>query len=626
MCGIAGILGSRSDDGIVPKMIDVIRHRGPDSQGYYLSGDVHIGHCRLAINDLSERAGQPFRTRDNSVAVAVNGEIYNHAAIRSALIAKGYRFASNSDCEVILHAYLDQDLDFISDLNGMFAVALWDGRKKTLFLIRDRLGIKSLYYTQTKDHFLFASELKALASCDEVDLSTDIQAIGEYLVFENYFGAKTLNKAIKMVEPGQVVQIQAQDLSVRQQFFWQPNLSGADERAGTALPERYLAILEASVDRHLISDVPVGCYLSSGIDSPSVAYRASRTLKGRLKTYTGHFGIDGFYDEAEGARRIAEHFGCTNERVDIRPADFIDHIENVIYHLDEPRVGMGSFSQYMVAMRASRDVKVILTGHGGDEFFAGYPVFRAIHGRQNILKLFLSSSPREMMFFVYFSLLPLIKEGLRYFLPNIFSEKSLKAVLTEDFHAEMIQRANIMEEPEKLRAETSSPYEHLFLTYLKFYLPALFVVEDKISMAFSLESRTPLCDNEMLEFALRIPLSMKLKGYELKHIPRSAMRGKLPEFVYTLPKRGFPTPLRIWFRKELKNFIRDFILDNFAELEGIFRRTAVEHMIASFQGALITTPYDEIRAHRLWMLLNLIVYFKNQKSRYRWSRASIRVD
>ena len=625
MCGIAGILGLRSDDGIVPRMIEVMGHRGPDGRGYYLSDEVHIGHCRLAINDLSEQAGQPFRTRDNSVAAAVNGEVYNYAAIRSALIAKGYRFASNCDCEVILHGYMDQGIDFISNLNGMFAAALWDARKKTLFLIRDRLGIKPLYYTQTKDKFLFASELKALASCGDVDLSTDIQAIGEYLVFENYFGAKTLNKSIKMLEPGQILQVGERDLSERRWLFWQPDLSGDVDLPVTSLPEQYLAILEASVDRHLISDVPVGCYLSSGIDSPSVAYCASRKLKGRLNTYTGYFGIEGFYDEAEGAKRIADQFGCPNERVEIRPADFVDHIENVIYYLDEPKVGMGSFSQYMVAMRASQNVKVILTGHGGDEFYAGYPVFKAIYGRKNILKLFLSSSPREMMFFVYFSLLPMMREGLRYFLPNIFSKKSLKTVLKEDFYAELMQRTNIMEEPEKLRAETSSPYEHLFLTYLKFYLPALFVVEDKISMAFSLESRTPLCDNEMLEFALRIPLSEKLKGYELKHIPRSAMRGKLPEFVYALPKRGFPTPLRIWFRKELKGFIRGFILDNFTELAGIFRRTAVENMIASYQNAFITTPYDEIRAHRLWMLLNLIIYFKNQKNRYLRSRASIRV-
>jgi asparagine synthase (glutamine-hydrolysing) len=625
MCGIAGILGLPSDDGLVPRMLDIIKHRGPDAQGYYHSCAVRIGYCRLAINDLSDRANQPFRTQDDSVAAATNGEIYNFAALRSELTAKGYRFASHSDCEVVLHAYLERGTEFIPDLNGMFAIAIWDGRQQALYLIRDRLGIKPLYYTRTKNHFLFASELKALAACADVELALDMHALGEYLVFENFFGSKTLNKGIKMVEPGQVLKVGGRDLSIQKRFFWQPKLSRNDERSYSPIHDRYLATIEASVVRHLVSDVPIGCYLSSGIDSSSVAYWASRKLKGRLKTFTGNFGIQGFYDEGECATRIASHFGCTNERVSIRARDFVDHIEDVIYHLDEPRVGMGSFSQFMVAKQASRSVKVILTGHGGDEFYAGYPVFKAVLSRQHVIKLLSSTSLREAMFFVYFSLLPMIKEELRYFLPVIFSKHLLKTTLRDDFHAELNRQTSITEEPEKLRAASSDRYEHLFLTYLKFYLPALFVVEDKISMAFSLESRTPLCDNEMLDLSLRIPLSEKLKGYELKHIPRSAMRGKLPEFVYGLPKRGFPTPLRIWFRRDLKGFIRGFILDNFGELESMFRRTAVERMITSYQRAFMPTPYDEIRAHRLWMLLNLIVYFKHQKNRYRRNRNSTHV-
>jgi asparagine synthase (glutamine-hydrolysing) len=625
MCGIAGILGPRPDDGIVPRMIDVIRHRGPDSQGYYHSSGVQIGYCRLAINDLSERANQPFRTQDDSVAAATNGEIYNFAAIRSELAAKGYRFASNSDCEVVLHAYLERGIEFAADLNGMFAIAIWDGRQKALYLIRDRLGIKPLYFTRTRDHFLFASELKALAACVDVELAYDMQALGEYLVFENFFGSKTLNKDIKMVEPGQVLTVRGLDLSIQKQFFWQPHLATPEDQSCASIQDQYLAVLESSVNRHLVSDVPLGCYLSSGIDSSSVAYWASKKLDRRLKTFTGNFGINGFYDESESAARVAAHFGCENERVSIRPNDFVDNIENVIYHLDEPRVGMGSFSQFMVAKQASRRVKVILTGHGGDEFYAGYPVFKAVLSRQNIIKLVCSTSPREAIFFAYFSLLPLIIKDLRYFLPIIFSKRLLKSALRDDFYAELTRQAAITEEPEKLRAGSSDRYEHLFLTYLKFYLPALFVVEDKISMAFSLESRTPLCDNEMLELALRIPLSAKLPGYELKHIPRSAMRGNLPEFIYRLPKRGFPTPLRIWFKKDLKNYIRNFILDNFSELESFFRRSTVERMIASYQGAFITTPYDEIKAHRLWMLLNLIIYFKHQKNRYGSSRNSSNV-
>ena len=618
MCGIVGILGLTSDDGIVPRMLDLIRHRGPDAQGHYHSGEVRIGYCRLSINDLSERANQPFRTQDGSVAVATNGEIYNFATMRSELLAKGYRFASNSDCEVVLHAYLERGIEFVADLNGMFAIAIWDRRQNTLYLIRDRLGIKPLYFTRTRDHFLFASELKALAASADVELDLDMQALGEYLVFENFFGSKTLNKDIKMVEPGQVLTVHGRDLSIQKQFFWEPHLAIREDPSCAQIQNQYLAVLESSVNRHLVSDVPLGCYLSSGIDSSSVAYWASKKILGhRLKTFTGNFGINGFYDEGESAARVATHFGCDNERVDIRPNDFVDHIENVIYHLDEPRVGMGSFSQFMVAKQASRSVKVILTGHGGDEFYAGYPVFKAFLSKQNFINLLCSPSPREAMFFAYFSLLPLVRKELSYFLPIIFSKGLLKKALRDDFHAELIRQTNITEEPEKLRAGSSDRYEHLFLTYLKFYLPALFVVEDKISMAFSLESRTPLCDNEMLELALRIPLSEKLQGCELKHIPRNAMRGKLPEFIYRLPKRGFPTPLRIWFKKELKGFIRGFILDNFAELESMFRRPVIERLVASYQGGFIATPYDEIRAHQLWMLLNLIVYFRHQKNRYR---------
>lgn len=615
MCGLAGILGSCVDREIVPRMIEAMKHRGPDSRGDYLSREIHLGHCRLAINDLSEKAGQPFRSEDNAVAVAVNGEIYNYRAIRSALIDKGYRFQSNSDCEVILHAYLDRGLDFIPDLNGMFAIAIWDSREQTLFLIRDRLGIKPLYYTRTDRNVVFASEIKALALCNDVDLSLDMQSFGEYLAFENYFGNRTLNEKIKLVEPGQIVRIRAISLSLDTSSFWQPIPSAGEWMEDHDIYRRYLEISEASVERHLISDVPVGCYLSSGIDSSSIAYWASRKLDGRLRTYTGYFGIDGFYDEATDAKNIAEQYGCANTRVDILPADVIHHIEKVLYCLDEPRVGMGAFSQYMVAKRASEDVKVILTGHGGDEFFAGYPVFKAIYGKAHLFKSILFSSPREWMFFVYFTLMPLFRKEIRYFLPNVYPLSSFRHILAEEFRDELQCRCDIFMEPEMLRSKAPDPYQQLILTYLKFYLPSLFLVEDKISMVFSLESRTPLCDNELLDFALKIPLSLKLKGFELKHIPRRAMKGKLPEFIYRRPKRGFPTPFVIWFRKELRDFIRCFILDHLSHLP-MFDARSVEKMIHDFQHPAFSTPYDEIKAHRIWVLLNLIAYFKNQQTRY----------
>jgi asparagine synthase (glutamine-hydrolysing) len=615
MCGIAGVVGRAPDEKLVPRMIEIMKHRGPDFQGFYRSENIHLGHCRLSINDLSDRAKQPFQSADKNVIVAVNGEIYNFRELKDLLIRKGYQFQSNSDCEVILHAYIDQGLDFIPNLNGMFAIAIWDERTGSLYLVRDRLGIKPLYYTLTKNAFFFASEIKALAVCSDVDLSIDLQSFGEYLVFENYFENRTLNQQIKLVEPGQIINFKRGDHSTKKNYFWQPYLCPLNVHSDATLYAEYLKIIEASVERHLISDVPIGCYLSSGIDSSSVTYWASKKLNGKLKTYTGYFGIKGFYDEATDAKQIADFFGCPNERVDIKPGDFVENIENVLYHLDEPRVGMGSFSQYMVAKRAAQEVKVIMTGHGGDEFFAGYPVFKAVYGKGNIFKLILSSSLREMMFFVYFSLFPLIREELRYFLPNIYPLTFLRRIMREDFFHQLKEHSDILAEPQRLEDQSSNEYERLFLTYLRYYLPALFIVEDKISMAFSLESRTPLCDNDLLELALRIPLTEKLRGYELKHIPRESMRGKLPDFIYRLPKRGFPTPLLLWFKRELKEYVRSFILDNFVWLE-FFQRKEVERLIFSYQNSPFKTPYDEIKAHRIWILFNLIIYFRNQKQRY----------
>ena len=616
MCGIAGIIGDFSDKSIVPSMLDMMKHRGPDSRGFYLSEGVHLGHCRLSINDLSERAAQPFIAEKHKVAVSVNGEIYNFKILKKKLIEKGYKFESCSDSEVVLHAYLEYGLGFIRELNGMFAISIWDERKNELLLIRDRLGIKPLYYTETKKSFLFASEIKALAQYDKLDLSVDLQSFAEYMAFENYFSNRTLNQNIKSVEPGEIVRFKLRDMTIERKHFWKPTFGVQMFGNNGEVYDRYVDIIESSVSRHLISDVPIGFYLSSGIDSSSVVYCSSKELGRDLKTYTGDFGMSGFYDESTEAAKIAKTFGCANTKVEIGHQDFIDNIEDVLWHLDEPKVGMGSFSQYMVAKHASKEVKVILTGHGGDEFFAGYPVFKAIYGKENICNLIFNSSSRELMFAIYFTLFPLIRKEAGYFLPNIYSLKSQHDILVPDFFNSLLQDTNIFKELEALKYLCSNDYERLTLTYLKYYLPALFTVEDKISMAFSLESRTPLCDNEMLDFALSIPLSMKLSKHELKHIPRTAMKGRLPDFIYKLPKKGFPTPLRYWFKNELKSYIRDYLLDNYAYIN-IFKIKEVEKVISNFQNSKLNTPFNEIAAHKIWILLNLIIYFKNQKQRYK---------
>ena len=615
MCGIAGIVGNVPQEEVIALMIEIMNHRGPDAKGIYISKKAHLGHCRLSINDLSENANQPLIDEKKTTVVLVNGEIYNYMELKKQLLEAGYKFKSSSDSEVALYGYLEYGLDFLPELNGMFAIAIWNTIKNELILLRDRLGIKPLYYVHTKQSFLFASEIKALAQYEGLDFSLDLQSFSEYLSFENYFSNRTLNKHIKIVEPGEVVKFDLLNSRVSRSYFWKPKVCIFNNNSNRNVYQHYSRILKASVERHLMSDVPLGCYLSSGIDSSSVTYWASNILEQKIKTYTGYFGISGFYDEALSAKKIAEFFGCDNTRVNIQPEDFSENIENIIYHLDEPRVGAGSFSQYMVAKRAAEDVKVILTGHGGDEFFAGYPVFKAIIGKKNIFKLLSSSTLTELMFFAYFSIFPLVKKEIRYFLPNIFSLKILKNIMDKDFYGTIQANTNYALEVEKLKEETNSEYEQLLYTYLKLYLPSLFIVEDKISMAFSLESRTPLCDNEMLQFALSIPLSQKLKNNELKHIPRKAMQNNLPNFIYNLPKRGFPTPIRKWFKKELGTFVNSFILDNYRWID-FFNKDQVEKLIRRFQDSPVTTPYDEIRAHRIWILLNLVIYFRIQHERY----------
>jgi len=395
MCGIAGIVGEVEDKITLRRMLAIMNHRGPDASGLFSFGAVQFAHCRLSINDLSQEANQPFVSEDKSVAVIVNGEVYNFKELRNDLENNGFRFRSKSDSEILLHGYIHYGINILKRINGMFAVAIYDIKANKVFLARDRLGIKPLYYHYNKNkRLIFGSEIKALAQCAEVDLQTDYQSLSEYLAFENCFSNRTLNAQIKFVLPGEIVSMNIADYNLTRSYFWRPEFN-YDFNSEDSLYEKYLSTVEKSVNRHLLSDVPVGTYLSSGIDSSTVTYWAAKTLGGsELNTYTGSFGMEGFYDEGAPAKKIATTFQCANTNVSISPDDFIKNIEDVIWHLDEPKVGMGSFSQYMVAQTAAKDVKVILTGHGGDELFAGYPVFKVLCGQSQPMNLLQHSTAR----------------------------------------------------------------------------------------------------------------------------------------------------------------------------------------------------------------------------------------
>lgn len=625
MCGIAGAIGLPGGGGAVRRMVAALAHRGPDNAACWEEGDAALGHARLAIVDLSPLGNQPMASEDGELLLAANGEIYNAPELRAGLEAEGHVFSSRSDNEVLLHlcerAALQGREDWPLELNGMFAFALWDRRARRLLLGRDRLGIKPLYYVEAGGGLVFASEIKGLLAHPAVRASLDPEGLAEYLAYGNTFGGQTLLRHVRMVEPGQTALFAPGGLRLSRYWDVAFREDAAMDFAGAC--EEYRATAAASVARHLMADVEVASYLSAGFDSTTVATLAQERLGGGIRTFTGGFdapglpgwsGLPDWYDETEGAQAVAGRIGSRHAVVRMNGADFAAVFDDLIHHLDEPRMGFGSFSQYMVAREAARSVKVILTGHGGDELFCGYPVFRSLLLAQGLrrgalgqaLGAALATRPGEWPRTLAVLGQELLGGAAGAHLPVVHPAGLLRRMLQPGAAARL---SGIDARRGLLLAAGSDPdgCRRLTRLYLKCYLPGLFVVEDKISMAHSLESRTPLCDNALVDLALRMPFALKLRGGELKAVPRAAMRGRLPELLYGLPKRGFPTPLRLWLRGDLAHWAEKRLLAPDTPLRSLFRARAVADVWSAFARGTWrrVRPLDELLVQRVWQLLCL---------------------
>jgi asparagine synthase (glutamine-hydrolysing) len=602
-------------------MLARLKHRGPDNTGLWTGEGIGLGHTRLSIVDLSTAGNQPMTNEEETVWLVANGEIYNSQELRSGLIEKGHHFRSRSDNEVLLHLYEEEGEAFLPRINGMIALAIWDARRERFLLARDRLGIKPLYFYTHNGVLAFASEIKALLACPHVESGLDPVGLKQYLTFENTFGSTTLHKSIRMIEPGQY--IVWEDRRIHKGYFWRPEFGDGADIGFDEACKIYLDVAERSIRRHLMSDVEVASYLSSGFDSTTVSTVASRYVTGKLATYTGSFSSGGWYDETKGATAVANALGSEHTVVNIEAGDLEAVMDDLIFALDEPRMGTSSFSQYMVAKAAAQRVKVILTGHGGDELFAGYPVFKNIQllrllktNPSNGTDILGKVRPDEWPHLAYF-----LSHGLRgkeagFFLPVIFSGRMLFRGLRPEVY-DLIKDFRPEAELQRLLGTETDPYRRLVLIYLQAYLPGLFVVEDKISMAHSLESRVPLCDNEMVEMALSWPLSTKLHKQSLKAIPKAAMRDRLPDVLYQLPKRGFPTPLAIWLRGELRDWLRQRLLGEYSRLNSLFRQDFLERLVEAYLSSWRKKfrPLDEIQTHRLWALLSLESWLRVSEER-----------
>jgi len=616
MCGVCGVHGPKASVGAVVAMLDRMAHRGPDGADTWEAPGIALGHRRLAIVDLSERGRQPML--DGRVVISVNGEIYNYRELRRELEAEGCVFRSDCDSETVIHAWRRWGEAGFARYNGMFAIALWDIETRALYLVRDRMGIKPLYYWRNGRETLFASDLRAVvAASGRREWPISATGLAQYLAYENRFGGETMLDGVRMVEPGHFVRID--DTGLSDAVFADPlagGSAGTDFQSAVAeFPVRF----GAAIDRHLMSDVPLASYLSAGVDSGLVTVAAADRLGGAgLTAFTGAFDAGGWYDEASGAAMVAASRKLEHKLVRIDAESFRAHFDDFVFALEEPRMGTGALPQYLVARGVAETHKVVLTGHGGDELFAGYPVFkfavlaRSLARRDLVGAWRTLSSLRisELPHIAYFALSALLGRREKFFLPRLFGAGIRRRLLRGRVERALGPAAPIEDSP-------SDPYEALMAQYLKDYLPGLLVVEDKVSMAHALESRTPFLDNDLVEWALSLPIAAKLDGGRLKAVPRAAARGVLPEAIFRLPKRGFPNPLGRWLRGPLADWAAERLHGPKSALGLLFDPAEIKRHVVSYGNSPLRKirPLDEISTHRIWMLLCLESWIRQFDSR-----------
>ncbi len=611
MCGIFGVFGADAARPVDPDwlrtMADVLVHRGPDGGGIHARGELGIGMRRLSIIDL-KTGGQPLANEDGSVWVVFNGEIYNYRELTEELLARGHRFATASDTEVLVHLYEDEGEAFVRRLRGMFAFAIWDSARRTLLLARDRLGIKPLYYAETGSGFVFASELKAVARVPWVSRDLDREALTAYLQSGYVPDPLSIVRGVAKLPPGHTLTVR-QGRAAAPRRYWEstPFFArrlrwGREEEAAEVLWEG----LQHAVRSHLVSDVPVGAFLSGGVDSSAVVAIMAREAGARVQTFSVGFAEAG-YNELPYARRVAGLLGTEHHELLVGPRD-LGVLERVLSAFDEPFADPSSIPTCLVSALARRHVKVVLSGDGGDELFAGYERYAVDHRRRHLGAIGDRGLGRPLRRLS--ALLPEGTPGKNYLynlsLPRIeryldavslFPVRALDALLEPPVPADAAAPF-----AEALRAGRElDPLSRLQDLDLRTYLPGDILTKlDRMSMANSLEARVPLLDHPLVELACGLHPSLRLRSGQTKYLFKRALRGHVPDEVLARPKQGFAVPLTSWFSDHLPGFFRDELGDG-RRLEAVgLRRAPVRVLLDLFAR---TRRPDHCR--RLWALVVL---------------------
>ncbi len=633
MCGITGAVWSQPqqaiDDEVLHRMTDTLRHRGPDDAGSYLSQcqlqhatgpvpGVALGFRRLSIIDL-EHASQPLSNEDGTVWVVFNGEIYNFASLRRRLEGAGHTFRTHGDGETIVHLYEDIGTDCFRHFNGMFAIAIWDARKKQLVLGRDRLGQKPLVYRQEPGRLLFASELKSLLQVPGIPREIDPTAVDHYLTYQYVPHPRTIFEGIQKLPPGHLAVYREDTLTI--QPYWEPDFNqvwqGSQQEAADALRET----LSSSVRLRMQSDVPLGAFLSGGVDSSLIVALMQQHAQQRVKTFSIGFPIQE-YDETSYARRVAEHLQTDHHEFQVTPRG-LDMLPKLVWHFDEPFADSSAIPTWYVSQLTRQHVTVSLTGDGGDELFAGYPRYRAVALGTRLDQLGplrsllgshwwqrMPSSARQKSRLRQFKR---FSEGLRlsplqrYLDWICIFNTTRRGTLYDEQFARQLPDVDPFEFLHQVwrRIDRRDPVTAIALTDLQTYLPCdLMTKVDIASMAHGLECRQPFLDVRVVELSASLPIAWKLRRGVGKRMLRHTFGHLLPESIWTRKKMGFGVPLDHWFRAELRELAHDVLLGQQARGRGFFRTAAVADLLRQHEG------HEFDHAYRLWALLVLELWIQ----------------
>lgn len=619
MCGIVGIYnlkGNSIDSSLLQRMTDVLVHRGPDDRGVYINKNVGLGHRRLSIIDVSSAGRQPMANEDGTLQVVFNGEIYNFQKIRKDLEKNGHKFKSKTDTEVILHSFEEWGHECVKKFDGMFAFAIFNEKNRSIFLARDRLGEKPLYYLLNEEKFIFASEIKAILEDKNIHRIINGQGMINYFTFGHSVAPDTIYQGIKKLLPGHYLILNNGRISIHE--YWDTALlSHKEDKGEKYYKNKTRELFEEGVKEELVSNVPLGAFLSGGIDSSSVVAMMAKNGVWPLRTFSVGFDIAGTeFNELADAKIVAKYFKTEHHELFLKEPDLINILNEIVYHYDEPFGDAAAFPVFYLSQFAKKYVTVVLTGEGGDEIFGGYRRFVAEISRSKIL-LF-NWFFKNNIFIKAVELLPGLRSAKK-FIQTMPIEDDLarytnwlkffsKEMISSFFNPEL---PGLKEDPLKIYKEYFSRYqpENLLdkILYLdqKIWLPDCYLEKiDKASMAFGLETRSPILNHHLVDFANSIPVKYKIKGLKTKYILKEAMKDILPKSIIKKRKHGLAVPTNIWFKGKLKNYLFEIIFDKKTKSRGYFNFEYMEKLYKKYQNK--NQPLDS----QFWLILNFELWHR----------------